>query len=126
MSGISARPDDRSSNTRGTAAGPHRRPSPQSRAYDPVHVAGPSGRNVLERTASEPGDKALRHRLVAEIPLTGDTSGAWLSYVTGPSAERNAHVKRTFGSQQEGRLAAPLSIVTRPACRPARPALRRA
>jgi hypothetical protein len=73
--------------------GPHRRPSLQIACYDPVRVVDPPGSNVLERTASEPGDKALRHRLVAEIPLTDDTIAWSLPNVTAASAERNAHVK---------------------------------
>src|SRR3954465_11030504 len=116
---------DRSRNTRGMAASPHRRPSLQIACYDPVRVVDPPGLNVLERTTSEPGDKALRHRLVAEIPLTDDTGTAWLSNVTGRSAGRNANVKWPTRDQEEGRLAAPLSIVTRAARRPALPALRR-
>src|SRR3954469_20034129 len=102
MVGISTPRGDRSSNTRGMAAGPHRRPPLEIACHDPVRVAGPPDSTVLERITSESGDKALRHRLVAEIPLTGDTFGGSSPYVTGPSAERNAHVKWVFGRKKKG------------------------
>src|SRR3954466_12955450 len=110
MPEVSARRGGFSSNTRGMAAGPHRRPSLQIACYDPVRAVDPRVWTSSKELHPYQGTRRCDTASLLRSPLTDGTVAGSLPNVTGPSAERNANVKRERRDQEEGRLAAPLSL----------------